>query len=128
QLGFGHAAVGGKAAGAAEGVDVKIVYVALGPHRVLAAAEHAARLVSAGAAVELIVPDSPAWAGLAVPGAATITVVRHSDALGEASRALTGRTSPLRDADELIAGDLQAVPAVWAAARRFRRGPVPFVP
>jgi glycosyltransferase involved in cell wall biosynthesis len=106
----------------------KIIYVALGPHRIRAAEQHTGKLVATGAAVELVVPDGPAWAELAVPEGVTVKCVSHSDALGEASRMIAGRKSPLADADALIVGDLQALPAAWAAARRFPRLPIHFEP
>jgi glycosyltransferase involved in cell wall biosynthesis len=106
----------------------KLVYVALGPVRVRAAEQHAARLAGQGVEVELVVPDIAPWSSYQAPAGVTVHKVDRAHPLAGATRLLRARRGPLRGADELIAGDQQALPAAWAATKRFSRLPVHFEP
>jgi glycosyltransferase involved in cell wall biosynthesis len=108
-----------------------VTYVALGPHRIRAAEQHAARLAADGAQVHLVVADRPESAELkAAPGVSVHRVAAASSrsAAAAAVRLAVGRDRSLPVADLLVAGDVEALPVAWAAHRRHPDLTVRFEP
>ncbi|MGE5155868.1 MAG: glycosyltransferase family 4 protein, partial [Betaproteobacteria bacterium] len=68
------------------------------------------------------------WSSYQPPAGVTVHKVDPEQPLADADRLLSARRGPLRGADELIAGDLQALPAAWSATRRNAALPVHFEP
>ncbi|MEW2384543.1 glycosyltransferase [Micromonospora sp. NPDC047707] len=109
----------------------QVVYLALGPHRVRAAEQHAARLTADGARVALVVPDMPEWSHVDLPAGVAVHRVESGDpraASRAARRLLRDRNGPLRGADLLVVGDPYGFPAAWDAARRWAGLAVTFEP
>ncbi|MFF0467929.1 glycosyltransferase family 4 protein [Micromonospora zamorensis] len=112
-------------------VPTKVVYLALGPHRVRAAAQHAERLHAAGAQVALILSDLPEWRHVTLPLDSTVHRVGAADSRAAARAArqlLRDDKGLLRDADLLIVGDPYGFPAAWDAAARHPELTVSFEP
>ncbi len=110
--------------------DHTVGYIALGSHRVRAAARHTAQLAAGGAAVHLVVADCPESANL--NGGPGVTVHRvkaaSSQSTAEAAiRLVVGRQRAFA-ADLMIAGDVEALPVAWAAHRRHPDLTVRFEP
>lgn len=108
-----------------------VVYVALGPHRIRAAAQHTAALAADGAAVHLVVADRPESAELSVtPGVSVhrVPATPSKAAASAATRLVAGDLVSPGGADLLIAGDVEALPVAWAAHRRHRDLTVRFEP
>lgn len=105
----------------------RVLYLALGPYRIPAATEHAARLRAQGARVQLVVGDFPQWDEIELPPGVTVHRLGpggSARSVRRAQRLVAGRDGLARDADLLVAGDPQALPVAAAALRHHRDLPV----
>ncbi|MFB7232262.1 glycosyltransferase family 4 protein [Streptomyces fimicarius] len=105
-------------------MNSRVLYLAQGSYRVLAAQEHVKRLAASGAQVTLAVPDTDEWAdvmsGLAgVEGVEIIRLTpdRDGSVQRSAKRLLSGRSGAAATVDTIVAGDAQAIPTAWRLTR-----------
>ncbi|MFJ8980030.1 glycosyltransferase family 4 protein [Streptomyces sp. NPDC102282] len=98
-----------------------VLYLALGEYRVRATRAHVEKLAAEGRDVVLVIAEREEWRDLPeIAGVRVIRVARNKkgSAWRNAHKIIVARKGPLQDADLLIAGDAQALPAAWAALRR----------
>ncbi|MFE4336535.1 glycosyltransferase family 4 protein [Streptomyces sp. NPDC056831] len=101
--------------------NTHVLYLALGEYRVRATRAHVEALAAEGRDVVLVIADREEWDDLPeIPGVRVVRAARNKkgSAWRTARHIIMSRNGPLRDADLLVAGDAQALPAAWAALRR----------
>ncbi|WP_228991154.1 glycosyltransferase family 4 protein [Streptomyces sp. DH8] len=105
-------------------MNSRVLYLALGSYRVLAAHEHVKRLASAGSRVVLAAPDTDPWAETLSELARVdgVEIIRlppesHGSVPRSVKRLLSGGSTGASAVDTIVAGDAQAIPTAWRLAR-----------